>query len=172
MRYFFLCLLAACGSQIPIQVVTHKTDVQAFVSPIIDKLNETAGCKWIYKADEIMTVNNPVDLLMSTSAIEAYRKTGPEHAQAGGFYLNGHITMMDLETAAQFNASWKNTQSVIFMHELGHAVGFGHSSDKDNWMYPEVDFNFTTEKAEKQFIEALGGPKKLCEDVKERDMWF
>ena len=49
----------------------------------------------------------------------------------------------------------KAKQSALYLHELGHALGLGHGTDKSNVMYYLVDNNNTLSPGDIQGIRAL-----------------
>ncbi|WP_340820143.1 matrixin family metalloprotease [Methanolobus sp. WCC4] len=139
----------------PITVYIDERDVPEHYSPSYREDVEKALEYWdsggngqlTYEADfEIVDVDNADILIMWVDNLE--KDTGAQDSVAGftrPYIVNGRFKRIDivLETGNYQGYSWNQygdtAMEDIAIHELGHALGLGHSSDRDDIMYPTYD---------------------------------
>lgn len=152
-----LFLLACAPRGVPIQVLTTSDDEAAVAQPWIDELNVIAGCQWIYGNGDV-GFDNHIGYIQSDALIDAAGVTDSGYRTLA--YWDGQrIVMRSRETDEAF----RDFESLIFLHELGHAVGFEHSGVEGNWMNAALNYELAPAEAARQFVAALG--PGLCEEV-------
>ncbi len=163
MRYgILLTLVTACGHarELPFQINADTPEELAQAAPWIAELNAQAGCQWIYGPDEVMPFKNSIDMVFDSKLLRTY-ETG---RQLAGFFDFAGILIME----GSGEEKWPGYRDLVFLHELGHVVGFEHSEDKKSWMYDGLHYGSDPHVSANQMIAALGGGHHLCDRVRNR----
>ncbi|WP_292467955.1 M57 family metalloprotease [Methanolobus sp.] len=148
-------LISEPWDHIPITVYIDNADIPDHYSPSYRTDVENALEYWesggngqlVYEVDfDIVDTDNADIRIMWVENLE--NDAGVENGVAGftrPYVTNGRFEHADivLETGNYQGYSWvqygDTTMQDITTHELGHALGLGHSNSKDDIMYPTYD---------------------------------
>jgi len=120
------------------------------VSDTIDGVADIIDGWTLYGAD-IKHVSSPSDADITVSWIRDY---GSHTLGESIFRAHLKVGLGQTNCLGDWRAFDKSTVGKIFVHEFGHSIGYGHTNDSNNIMYPELVRRFDVEQEIEDVIAA------------------
>lgn len=110
--------------------------------------NEASGFSLVRRDATTRHSKTAYPLRDGMNAIYAVTVSDTYVAQCTWYYSGNYVIEADINLNMSYR--WANSAQSgcydvwsVFMHEVGHSVGLGHSSEQSAVMYPEVRTNYT-----------------------------